>query len=258
MKIAIIGYGKMGRMIEGIALSRGHEITCRIDKDNQEDFDSEAFKSSDVAIEFTTPATAVHNIERCFAAGIPVVCGSTGWVKFKADGEATPTDGKTMLDVMRERCEKGEGTLLWASNFSIGVNIFMAVNRYLARIMDSFPQYTPRMEEVHHIHKLDHPSGTAITLAEQIGVENARVKGWSEIPKEGMLTISHRREGEVPGIHTITWDSDVDEISITHSAKSRAGFAEGAVMAAEWLKDRSGFRTISEMMADITHQDIFK
>lgn len=247
MKIALIGYGKMGKMIEGIALERGNIITCRIDRDNQEDFDSEAFRGSDVAIEFSTPATAVANLERCFAAGIPVVCGTTGW-----------TD---RLDEMKRRCDEAGGALMWASNYSVGVNIFMALNRFLARIMAGFPQYTPSITETHHVHKLDHPSGTAITLADQIAGADPQVKGWKEpdgTVEPGILEISHRREGEVPGIHTITWDSDVDVISMTHSAKSRAGFALGAVMAAEWLAGRQGWHTPGEMLADITHQDIFK
>lgn len=251
MKIALIGYGKMGKMIEGIALNRGHKITCKIDVNNLSDFDTEAFRDSDVAIEFTTPGTAQENIERCFVAGVPVVCGTTGWTSH--------------LEEMQERCDKGEGTLLWASNFSIGVNIFMAVNRYLSRIMESFPQYHPEMEEVHHVHKLDHPSGTAITLAEQLISNNQFVSKWAENEKGQdntqnghILLISHKREGEVPGIHTIKWDSDVDDITISHSAKSRAGFAEGAVIAAEWLADKQGFKTIGEMMADITKQDIFR
>lgn len=249
MKIALIGYGKMGKMIEGIALERGNEITCRIDKDNLEDFDSEAFRTSDVAIEFTTPGTAVGNVRRCFAAGVPVVCGTTGWT--------------ASLPEFQDDCAKGKGTLLWSSNFSIGVNIFMAVNRYLARIMDSFPQYTPDMTETHHIHKLDHPSGTAITLAEQIEANTGRITGWAEpeegkAASEGILEIAHRREGEVPGIHSIHWDSIVDEITITHSAKSRAGFALGAVMAAEWLAGKRGYHTLGEMLTEITNQDIFK
>lgn len=252
MNIAIIGYGKMGKMIERIALDRGHQIACRIDVDNPGEFESQAFRNADVAIEFTTPATAAANIEKCFAAGVPVVCGSTGWVRTLTPG------GLTMIDEMRRRCDAGEGSLLWASNFSIGVNIFMALNRYLARIMNSFPQYRPSMTEVHHIHKLDHPSGTAITLAEGLGAEYDEIDGWTETDEPGKLPITALRQGEVPGIHTIKWDSDVDEITISHSAKSRAGFALGAVMAAEWLPAHPGFRSISEMMAEITHQDIFK
>lgn len=228
----------MGRMIERIALGRGHEITCRIDAGNQEDFDSEAFRTSDVAIEFTTPSTAERNVRRCFAAGVPVVCGSTGW--------------NAALPAMKAECDAGRGTLLWSSNFSVGVNIFMAINRRLAAIMNGFPQYRPHIVETHHIHKLDHPSGTAVTLAEEIVEETDRITGWAE-PEEGRptaqdtLEVDHIRSGEVPGIHTIVWDSDVDSISITHSAKSREGFAMGAVLAAEWLAGRQGFHTISEV-----------
>lgn len=237
----------MGRMIEEVALGRGDTVTCRIDLDNQGDFDSPEFLGSDVAIEFTTPATAASNVERCIAAGIPVVCGTTGWT--------------SRLDEMKALCARRGGALMWASNFSIGVNIFMAVNRHLATLMANFPQYTPSMTEIHHVHKLDHPSGTAITLAEQIAGADPRVTGWKEpdgVTEPGVLEISHRREGEVPGTHTIAWDSDVDEITITHAAKSRRGFALGAVMAAEWLAGRTGWHSLGEMLADITRQDIFK
>lgn len=255
MKIALIGYGKMGRMIEEIALKRGHQVTCRIDIDNQEDFESKEFLESDIAIEFTTPATAPGNIDRCFRAGVPVVCGSTGWVKESVDIDGVRIN---LLDVMRGRCDAGEGTLLWASNFSLGVNIFMALSRYLTSIMNHFSEYSPEMTEVHHIHKLDHPSGTSITLAEGIIEGCDKVNRWSETPGDNTLRINARREGEVPGIHTIVWDSNVDDITITHSAKSRAGFALGAVIAAEWLVSHKGFHTIGEMMADITCQDVFK
>lgn len=237
----------MGHIIEEIALRRGNEITCRIDVDNQSELDSEAFRSSDVAIEFTTPATAYSNVEKCMEHRVAVVCGSTGWTE--------------RLPELKARCEKGDGTLMWASNYSIGVNIFMALNRYLADIMESFSQYTPRMTETHHIHKLDHPSGTAITLAEELCSETTRVTGWTENPREiaaGKLLINHLREAEVPGIHEIKWDSDVDEIDIRHSAKSRAGFALGAVMAAEWLAGKKGWHTIGEMLTDITGKEIFK
>ena len=151
MKIALIGYGKMGKAIEKIALSRGHEIVCKIDIDNQDDMDSPLFASADVAIEFTTPATAVANYKRAFAQGVPVVSGSTGWL------ESMPE--------IKSMCDRGEATFFWTSNFSLGVNIFFAVNRYLAAMMSGFPQYHPSMTEIHHIHKLDHPSGTAITLS---------------------------------------------------------------------------------------------
>lgn len=247
MKIALIGYGKMGHMIESIALSRGNEITCRIDKENLTDFDSDAFRNSDVAIEFTTPATAAANIERCFAAGVPVVCGTTGWTE--------------RLPELQKLCAEDRGTLMWASNYSVGVNIFMAVNRFLAGLMQNFPDYTPSMTEVHHIHKLDHPSGTAITLAEQLIASDHRVTSWADKDGtehgEGVLEIESVREGEVPGIHSIRWDSDVDDITITHSAKSRRGFALGAVLAAEWLPGHKGYHAFGEVLADMTKKDIF-
>ena len=243
MKIALIGYGKMGHIIENIAKSRGHEIVSIIDMHNQEEFDSENFKSADVAIEFTIPSNAEGNVRRCFEAGVPVVSGTTAW--------------NDRLPAMKDICDAGNGTLLWASNFSVGVNIFKAVNRYLARMMNTFPQYTPRLVETHHIHKLDHPSGTAVTLAEELIEENERITSWTE-PEEGkeigedVLEIDHIRSGEIPGIHTIIWDSEQDSISITHSAKTREGFAIGAVLAAEWLADKKGFRTIDEMFGDLT------
>ncbi|MDE6479877.1 MAG: 4-hydroxy-tetrahydrodipicolinate reductase [Muribaculaceae bacterium] len=237
MKIAIIGYGKMGHMIEQIAKDRGHEISVIIDADNLADIESKAFRKSDVAIEFSQPDTAVNNLLRCFSAGVPVVCGTTGWLD--------------SLDAVKSVCESGKGAMLYSSNFSIGVNIFEAVSRYLAGIMNSYPQYTPSMEEVHHIHKLDHPSGTAITIAEELIATSNKVDNWKE-PDENpenpenpentdnskTLIISHRREGEVPGIHTVTWDSPQDTITISHSAKSREGFALGAVLAAEWLAEK--------------------
>lgn len=244
MKLAIIGYGKMGHLIEEIAKQRGHKIVCIIDEANPEDFNTSAYKSADVAIEFSTPGTAVENILKSFAAKVPVVCGTTGWL------DALPD--------IKDLCEKGEGTLLHASNFSIGVNIFRAVNRYLAGIMDDFPEYKPSMTEIHHIHKLDHPSGTAITLAEDIVSSVTRLDCWKE-PEDGKtldshtLPVDHVREGEVPGTHIITWDSSVDKITISHEAKSREGFALGAVKAAEWLIGKKGYFTISDMLSDVTH-----
>ena len=245
MNIALIGYGKMGKMIERIARERGHKIVSIIDVDNRGDMDSEEFRSADCAIEFSVPTSALRNVTDAMAQGVPVVCGTTGWT---AD-----------LPLVRDICEQGQGTFLFASNFSVGVNIFMAVNRYLARIMNRFPQYHPSMVETHHIHKLDHPSGTAITLAEEIMAESDRIGGWREAAAAGescksagdlageVLEIAHIREGEVPGIHTIEWDSPVDTITISHSAKSREGFALGAVMSAEWLAGKKGFHTIGEV-----------
>ena len=248
MKIALIGYGKMGKMIEQIAISRGHEIVSIIDVDNQQDFDSEAFASADVAIEFTAPQAAYGNYLKAFSKGVKVVSGSTGWMKEHGD------------DVRRMCSEEGK-TLFWASNFSIGVAIFSAVNRYLAKIMNGFQQYGVEMEEVHHIHKLDHPSGTAITLADEVVDNLDRLNSWAvgtvqnpdgsiEGTKDveaGSLRIDSIRRGEVPGIHTIKYDSEADAITITHDAHSRQGFALGAVLAAEYTAEHTGLLTISDM-----------
>ena len=248
MKIALIGYGKMGKMIEQIAKDRGHEIVCVIDIDNQQDFDSPQFASADVAIEFTNPTAAYGNYLRAFKHNVKVVSGSTGWMKEHGD------------DVKR-MCTEGGQTLFWASNFSVGVAIFSAVNRYLAKIMNQFPQYDVKMEETHHIHKLDAPSGTAITLAEEIlndvdrkdkwvkGVQrhaDGTVTGTNEVAADELPIESIRRD-EVPGIHTITYDSEADKITITHDAHSRQGFAMGAVLAAEYTQQHSGLLTISDM-----------
>ena len=248
MKIALIGYGKMGREIERIARSRGHEIVCIIDLDNQNDFTSEAFRSADVAIEFTNPQAAYGNYLRAFEAGVKVVSGSTGWLKDHGD------------DVRRLCTDEGK-TLFWASNFSLGVAIFSAVNKYLARIMNQFPEYDVAMEETHHIHKLDAPSGTAITLAEGI-IENLDrktrwVKGTLQAP-DGTVTgttqcapdelpVSAIRRDEVPGIHSIRYDSAADGITITHDAKNRSGFALGAVLAAEYTAQHTGLLTMEDL-----------
>lgn len=239
MKIALIGYGKMGKMIEQIAKDRGHEIVSIIDIDNQEDFESEAFASADVAIEFTAPQAAYGNFLKAFAKDVKVVSGSTGWMK--DHGEE-----------VRKMCTEGGQTLFWASNFSVGVAIFSAVNRYLAKIMNGFNQYDAHMEETHHIHKIDAPSGTAITLAEDMIAELDRkdswVKGQENQPYDKRsLRVDSLRRGEVPGIHTIRYDSDADMITISHEAHSRKGFALGAVLAAEYTKDHQGLLTISDM-----------
>ena len=248
MKIALIGYGKMGHMIEKIALERGHEIVSIIDVDNIEDFDSPAFASADVAIEFTNPTAAFANYQRAFAHNVKVVSGSTGWIQ----------EHKAEVERM---CTEGGQTLFWASNFSIGVAIFSAVNRYLAKIMNGFPQYSVEMKEVHHVHKLDAPSGTAITLAEEIINDLDRkdkwVKGFQHAadgtesgsndvaPNE--LPIASIRRDEVPGIHSISYDSEADKITITHDAHNRKGFALGAVLAAEYTKDHTGLLTTSDL-----------
>ena len=248
MKIALIGYGKMGKMIEEIARQRGHEIVSIIDIDNLQDFDSPEFASADVAIEFTAPQAAYGNYLRAFSHNVKVVSGSTGWMNdHKADVE--------------RMCNEEGKTLFWASNFSIGVAIFSAVNRYLAKIMNGFPQYDVEMEEVHHFHKLDAPSGTAITLAEEIVEGIDRKKDWtkgvlhapdgtvsgSADAAADLLRIDSIRRDEVPGIHAIKYDSEADCITITHDAHSRRGFALGAVLAAEYTKDHEGLLTISDM-----------
>ena len=235
MKFALIGYGKMGRMIEEIAKSRGHEIVSVIDIDNQDDFDSDAFRSADVAIEFTAPHVAYDNYLKAFAQGVKVVSGSTGWLKEHGED-------------MKRMCEKEGKTLFWSSNFSLGVTIFRAVNRYLARIMNQFPQYDVELEETHHVHKLDHPSGTAITLGEEIVAELDRKNAWAEDTTDPqLLRIDHIRRGEVPGIHTVRYDSDADCITITHDAHSRRGFALGAVLAAEYTATHEGLLTMSDL-----------
>lgn len=235
MKIALIGYGKMGKTIEQIARQRGHQIVSIIDINNTADFDSEAFRSADVAIEFTTPATALGNYMRCFEANVPVVSGTTGWLSH--------------LDEVKAKCEQEGKTFFYASNFSVGVNIFFALNRYLAKIMNGFPAYDVRMTEVHHIHKLDAPSGTAITLAEGILENVERKERWTletaERPTD--LPIHAIREGEVPGIHEIIYESEADTISIKHDAKSRAGFALGAVIAAEFTAGKKGFLGMNDL-----------
>ena len=248
MKIALIGYGKMGHMIEQIALERGHEIVSIIDVDNIENFDSPAFASADVAIEFTNPTAAFANYQRAFAHNVKVVSGSTGWMQ----------DHKAEVERM---CTEGGQTLFWASNFSIGVAIFSAVNRYLAKIMNGFPQYNVEMEEVHHVHKLDAPSGTAITLAEEIIKDLDRKDKWvkgfqhaadgtesgSNKVATNELPIASIRRDEVPGIHSISYDSEADKITITHDAHSRKGFALGAVLAAEYTKEHTGLLTTSDL-----------
>lgn len=248
MKIALIGYGKMGHMIESIALERGHEIVSIIDIDNREDFDSDAFRSADVAIEFTTPHTAYDNYLKAFEQGVKVVSGSTGWLSEHGD------------EVRRMCTEEGK-TLFWSSNFSLGVAIFSAVNKYLARIMNRFEAYDVKMEEVHHIHKLDAPSGTAITLAEGI-LENldrktewvkgsllapdGTISGEQEHPAN-QLEIDSVRRDEVPGIHSICYDSEADMITITHDAHNRKGFALGAVLAAEYTAEHEGLLSMSDL-----------
>jgi 4-hydroxy-tetrahydrodipicolinate reductase len=248
MKIALIGYGKMGKEIERIARERGHEIVSIIDIDNSQDIEGEAFASADVAIEFTAPGVAYENCKRAMAAGVKVVSGSTGWM-LQHGGE------------MEELCKNEGKTLFWSSNFSLGVAVFSAVNRYLAKIMNRYPGYSVEMTETHHIHKLDAPSGTAITLAEGIIAELDRKQEWAmgdlvnpdgSLTKgaelaDGQLKINAIRRDEVPGIHTISYESAADTITITHDAKNRSGFALGAVLAAEFVKDNNGFLGMKDL-----------
>lgn len=238
----------MGKEIERIARSRGHEIVCIIDVNNQEELAGEAFRSADVAIEFTSPTTAYGNCLKAFEAGVKVVSGSTGWMA--EHGEE-----------MQRLCREQGKTLFWSSNFSLGVAIFSAVNRYLANIMNQFPGYDVQMSETHHVHKLDAPSGTAITLAEDILARLDRKEQWVKgtlLAPDGTLSgttecrpnelpISSVREGEVPGIHTIRYESEADSIIITHDAKNRSGFALGAVLAAEFTATHEGFLGMADM-----------
>ncbi len=235
MRIALIGYGKMGKEIEQIALSRGHKIVSIIDINNIEDMKSEAFCSADVAIEFTSPAVAVENYKRCFDAGVAVVSGTTGWANH--------------WDEIKTIVEKEGKTFFWTSNFSRGVNIFFALNRYLAKIMDRFPEYNVSMEEVHHTQKLDAPSGTAITLAEGIIENLGRKDKWvKEIEEaDNEMAIHSIREGAVPGIHTINYESEADIITIRHDSKSRKGLAMGAVLAAEFTCGKKGLLGMKDM-----------
>ena len=268
MKIALIGYGKMGRMIESVALSRGHEIVCIIDPlTSPQTFDSPAFHSADVAIEFTRPEAAEQNIRAALAQGVPVVSGTTGWdvEGLKATlnapyGEADrSTVGRKEPSLNTQPTppfREGQGIgfppgVIWNSNYSIGVNILFAVNKYLAQLLHNTGGYQPSITEVHHIHKLDAPSGTAKTLAENISTtlfskegDNTRINGECV----GNVPITSIREGEVPGIHEVRWESEADILTLRHEAKSRQGFALGAVMAAEWLRGKTGWHSMTEVL----------
>lgn len=235
MNIAIIGYGKMGKEIARIAQNRGHKIALTIDVDNSSDLNKEKLKDVDVAIEFSSPDTAKENIISCITNSTPVVSGTTGWLE--------------SWEEVRQLCKANDGCLFYASNYSIGVNILFAINTKLASIMDSYPQYDVSMEEVHHIHKLDEPSGTAISLADQIEANINRKSNWTlEIPGENEIGILARREGEVNGFHSITYESEFDSITISHDAKSREGFATGAVLAAEYIAGKKGIFGMKDML----------
>lgn len=228
MKIALLGYGKMGRAIEEIAVQRGHEIVLKVNIDNLEDNTIENIRKADVAIEFTGPDTAFENIEKCFQAGVPVVCGSTGWLSRFAEA--------------KDLCKEKNGALLYASNYSIGVNIFFAVNERLAELMASQPQYDVSIREIHHTQKLDAPSGTAITLAEQVLARTNQKTKWvkEDAGNKQDLIIKSERVDPAPGTHHVLYSSEVDDIEIIHTAHSRKGFASGAVLAAEYLYGKKG------------------
>jgi len=242
MKIALLGYGKMGQIIERIAIERGHEIVLKISVDNTDDFTVSTLKEADVAIDFSTPNAAVDNIYKCFEAGVPVVVGTTGWY------------GK--LQEIKNDCLSSNNTLLYGSNFSVGVNLFFHLNKVLAKLMNNYPAYEVQVEEIHHTQKLDAPSGTAMTIAEDIITELDRKSEWLNevvgtpipdvIKNEELLIESHRIEN-VPGTHTVVYSSEVDDIEIKHTAHNRSGFALGAVIAAEWLEKKQGFYNITDI-----------
>lgn len=240
MDLALYGYGKMGKAIEEVALARGHRITLRVDADNA----GTAPTGTDVAIEFSRPDQALKNIALCLEHKVPLVVGTTGWYD--------------RLPEVRDMVQQHKGALLWASNFSIGVNLFFRVNRLLASLMDKQNAYRVHIDEVHHVHKLDAPSGTAITLAKDIDVKTQRYAGWRSVAQDearpgsdqGAVPIASERTGEVPGKHSVTWTSAEDKITITHDAFGRAGFATGAVIAAEWLRGKSGFFTMDDVLGE--------
>lgn len=235
MKIALIGYGRMGKTIEKIAVRRGHEIVLKIGRENAEDLTTERIKSADVAIDFSLPHTAFHNISVCLEGGVPIVSGTTGWLD--------------RYEEIVEKCKERNGAFFYASNFSVGVNIFRVINRRLAELMNDRPEYEVSLEEIHHIHKLDAPSGTAKTLAEEIADRLARKSGYeSEGDAVDKIRITSKREGEVPGTHTITYTSEIDTLQIRHQAHGRQGFALGAVLAAEWLPTKKGVFGMEDLL----------
>ena len=235
MNIALIGYGKMGKEIEKIAIERGHSILLVIDENNQKDLDKEHLKKIDVAIEFTSPKSAFSNYLKCFESNIPIVSGTTGWLN--------------KFSEIKEKCEIQNQAFFYASNFSLGVNVFFELNKRLAQLMSSFDNYNVELEEIHHLQKIDAPSGTAITIAEHI-LEHHPVKtDWALSPTtEQQLKITAKREADVPGTHIVKYESDIDKIEIRHQAKNRKGFALGAVLAAEFLKDKKGLYSMQDLL----------
>jgi len=242
MKIALLGYGKMGQIIERFALERGHEVVLKINIDNLDDLTTSNLQKADVAIDFSAPDAAINNIYACFDANVPVVVGTTGWYG--------------QLQEVKNECLNRNNSLLYGSNFSIGVNIFFHMNKVLAKLMNGFPAYEVQVEEIHHIQKLDSPSGTAMTIAEDI-IENLdRKNEWvnelvgtqfEDVLKKDQLLIESHRIENIPGTHTVVYSSEVDEIEFKHTAHNRSGFALGAVVAAEWLEKKQGFYNIADI-----------
>jgi len=240
LNIALLGYGKMGREIEKIAIEKGHAIIAKIDNTKDWQQQKEALLLADVAIDFSVPESAKANMVACFDLQLPLVVGTTAWYQD--------------LDEMTQICQQNESALLWASNFSIGVNLLLKINSYAAELMSQFPQYQVSLHEIHHTQKLDAPSGTAITIAQGVLQANNGLKSWRLLEEEDSISnselpITYERIGQVSGTHILTYTSEVDEISIKHEAKSRAGFAIGAVLAAEWLIGKTGVFTMEDVLA---------
>lgn len=236
MKIALIGYGKMGKAIEHIALEQGHQIVLRIHSGNREEFTKENIQKANVCIEFTNPEAAIDNIIKCIDAGVPVVCGSTGWWHH--------------LPQVLDFCKEKNGSFLYASNFSIGVNIFFKINDILAHIMNSYTQYNVSIEEIHHTAKKDAPSGTAISLAQGILKQVTHKKQWVNEKSDSKedLSIISKREDPAPGTHIVRYESDIDTIQIEHIAHNRIGFATGAILASFFIHDKKGIFTMKDVL----------
>jgi len=238
MNIGLIGYGQMGREVESLALSRNHTISFIIDENNLADLNPAKLSTADVVVEFTRPEAAYGNIMACLDAGVPVVSGTTGWMD--------------RFDEIREHCDRVNGGLFYASNYSIGVNLFFELNARLAKLMQSYENYAARIEEIHHIRKKDSPSGTALTLADQIIRETKDLTAWTQnlIPGKNQIPVTSIREGNVTGIHSVVYVSEEDKITIRHEAFSRKGFAKGALSAAEFMVNRHGVFTMKDLISN--------
>lgn len=238
MKIALLGYGRMGKEIEKVLLERGHQVSAKVDENLTQDAFNEKVKGADAAIEFTLPQFAVQNIEKCFHAQLPVVVGTTGWYD--------------AFESVKKSCNALNGTLFYATNFSVGVNVLFHINEILAKVLDNYPEFQPHIEEIHHIHKKDSPSGTAISLAEGLLKNHKLYKEWEEVDDlknvSEKLPIKAIREEERHGYHKVSYESSIDEISISHNAKSRKGFALGSVLAAEFVKDKKGIYNMKNLL----------